>query len=33
MHDIVANELKLLTQQKWAEVFAFENLIGPKVEQ
>ena len=30
LHDIVVKERKLLTQAKWDEVFAFENLINPK---
>ena len=33
LHDIVVGERKLMTQQKWDEVFAFENLINPKFEQ
>ena len=33
LHDIVVNEKKLLTQQKWDEMFSFENLINPKFEQ
>jgi aspartate ammonia-lyase len=33
LHDIVVTERKLLTQQKWDEVFSFENLINPKFEQ
>jgi aspartate ammonia-lyase len=33
LHDIVVKERKLLTQQKWDEVFSFENLISPKFEQ
>jgi aspartate ammonia-lyase len=33
LHDIVVTEKKLLTQQKWDEVFSFENLINPKFEQ
>ena len=33
LHDIVVVERKLLTQQKWDEVFSFENLINPKFEQ
>ena len=33
LHDIVVSEKKLLTQEKWDEVFAFENLINPKFEQ
>ena len=33
LHDIVVTERQLLTQEKWDEVFAFENLINPKFEQ
>jgi aspartate ammonia-lyase len=33
LHQIVVDERKLLTQEKWDEVFAFENLINPKFEQ
>jgi aspartate ammonia-lyase len=33
LHRIVVEERKLLTQQKWDEVFSFENLISPKFEQ
>jgi aspartate ammonia-lyase len=33
LHDIVVKERKLLTQDKWDEVFSFENLINPKFEQ
>jgi len=33
LHQIVVQERKLLTQQKWDEVFSFENLISPKFEQ
>jgi aspartate ammonia-lyase len=33
LHQIVVKERKLLTQQKWDEVFSFENLINPKFEQ
>jgi len=33
LHDIVVTERKLLTQEKWDEVFSFENLISPKFEQ
>jgi len=33
LHDIVVRERKLLTQEKWDEVFSFENLISPKFEQ
>jgi aspartate ammonia-lyase len=29
----VVKERRLLTQQKWDEVFSFENLISPKFEQ
>jgi aspartate ammonia-lyase len=29
----VVEERKLLSQEKWDEVFAFENLISPKFEQ
>jgi len=33
LHDIVVKERKLLTQEKWDEVFSFENLVNPKFEQ
>jgi len=33
LHDIVVTERRLLTQEKWDEVFSFENLINPKFEQ
>jgi aspartate ammonia-lyase len=33
LHDIVVKERKLLTQEKWDEVFSFDNLISPKFEQ
>jgi len=33
LHDIVVKEKKLLTQQKWDEIFSFENLIQPEFEQ
>jgi aspartate ammonia-lyase len=33
LHQIVVTERKLLDQQKWDEVFSFENLINPKFEQ
>ncbi len=33
LHDIVVKERKLLTQEKWDEVFSFENLIHPTFEQ
>jgi aspartate ammonia-lyase len=33
LYDIVVKERKLLTQEKWNEVFSFENLIAPKFEQ
>jgi aspartate ammonia-lyase len=32
LHQIVVKERKLLTQQKWDEVFSFENLINPRFE-
>ena len=32
LHDIVVKERGLLTQDKWDEVFLFENLINPKFE-
>jgi len=32
LHDIVVNERKLLSQEKWDEIFSFENLINPKFE-
>jgi aspartate ammonia-lyase len=32
LHHIVVTERKLLTQQKWDEIFSFENLINPKFE-
>ncbi|MFO1206285.1 MAG: aspartate ammonia-lyase [Burkholderiales bacterium] len=33
LHDIVVKERKLLTQEKWDEVFSFDNLIHPTFEQ
>jgi aspartate ammonia-lyase len=33
LHEIVVHERKLLTQERWDEVFSFENLINPKFEQ
>jgi aspartate ammonia-lyase len=30
LHDIVVNERKLLTEEKWQEIFSFENLINPQ---
>jgi aspartate ammonia-lyase len=33
LHDIVVTERQLLTQEKWEEIFSFENLINPKFEQ
>jgi aspartate ammonia-lyase len=33
LHDIVVRDRKLMTQQKWDEVFSFDNLISPKFEQ
>ncbi|MCC7325721.1 MAG: aspartate ammonia-lyase [Burkholderiales bacterium] len=32
LHQIVVGDRKLLTQEKWDEVFSFENLISPKFE-
>lgn len=31
LHDIVVVERKLITQEKWNEVFSFDNLINPHV--
>jgi aspartate ammonia-lyase len=33
LHDVVVKERKLLTQERWDEMFSFENLISPKFEQ
>jgi aspartate ammonia-lyase len=33
LREIVVDERKLLTQEKWDEVFSFDNLIQPKFEQ
>ena len=33
LHDIVVKEKKLLTEERWDEIFSFENLINPKFEQ
>jgi aspartate ammonia-lyase len=33
LHRIVVEERKLLTQAQWDEVFSFENLISPKLQQ
>jgi aspartate ammonia-lyase len=33
LHDVVVIERKLLTEEKWNEVFSFENLINPRFEQ
>ena len=33
LHDIVVKERRLMTQEKWDEVFSFENLIHPRLEQ
>jgi aspartate ammonia-lyase len=33
LHQIVVEERKLLTQEKWDEVFSFENLVYPKLER
>ncbi|GAB1449364.1 aspartate ammonia-lyase [Bacteroidota bacterium] len=30
VHDIVVNERKLISQEKWDEVFSIENLINPR---
>jgi len=30
LHDIVVLDQKLITQEKWDEIFSFENLINPK---
>jgi aspartate ammonia-lyase len=30
VHDIVVTEKQLITQEKWDEVFTFENMISPK---
>lgn len=30
LHDIVVTEKKLISQEKWDEVFSFDNLINPK---
>ncbi|MEA9414017.1 aspartate ammonia-lyase [Flavobacterium sp. PL02] len=30
IHDIVVNERKLITQDKWDEIYSIENLINPK---
>ena len=33
LNQVVVTERKLMTQQKWDEVFSFENLVTPKFEQ
>ncbi len=33
LHEIVVSERKLMSQQRWDEVFSFDNLINPKFEQ
>jgi aspartate ammonia-lyase len=33
LHDIVVQERKLLTQERWDQIFSFENLINPQFEQ
>lgn len=33
VHDIVVNERKLITQEKWDEIYTFENLVRPKFIQ
>jgi aspartate ammonia-lyase len=30
VHDIVVSERKLITQQKWDEIYSLENLVNPK---
>ena len=30
LHEVVVNERQLLTEERWEEVFSFENLINPK---
>ena len=30
IHDIVVKERKLITQEKWDEIYSFDNLISPK---
>ena len=32
LHQIVVEERKLMTEDKWNEVFSFQNLIAPKFE-
>ena len=32
LHDIVVTERNLLTEEKWQEIFSFENLISPTFE-
>ena len=32
LHDIVVTERKLLTQEKWDEIFCFDNLMNPRFE-
>ena len=32
LHQIVVEERKLMTEEKWNEVFSFQNLIAPKFE-
>jgi aspartate ammonia-lyase len=33
LHDIVVKERNLLSEERWDEIFSFENLINPKFEQ
>jgi aspartate ammonia-lyase len=33
LHEVVVNERKLLTEEKWNEIFSFDNLIHPEFEQ
>ena len=32
LHEVVVNERQLLSEERWEEVFSFENLINPKFE-
>jgi aspartate ammonia-lyase len=32
LHEVVVKERKLLTEEKWKEVFSFDNLIHPRFE-
>jgi len=33
VHEIVVKERKLITQEKWDEIYTFENLVRPKFIQ